>query len=92
MGVGGHYQRSTPALTQTPSSSFMLTVDRHGGHHQGHLGPAGFVVADGRQQQVVLRRHDPGASASRPDRGPDASSSILDLDVYAKLSKGLSYW
>lgn len=34
----------------------LLTVDGHGRHHKGHLGPAGFVVADGRQKQVVLRR------------------------------------
>lgn len=70
----------------------MLTVDRHGGHHQGHLGPAGFVVADGRKQQVILRRTRIylGALTSRPHQGPDASSSILDVDFDAKLSKGLS--
>lgn len=28
-------------------------INRHGRHHQRHFGPAGFVVADGRKQQVV---------------------------------------
>lgn len=55
-GVEGTLLKVSRVLKQTPYSSFMLTIDRHGGHHQGHLGPAGFVVADGRQQQVILRR------------------------------------
>lgn len=36
-----------------------LTVYRHGRHHQGHLGPAGFVVADGRKQEVILQEDTP---------------------------------
>lgn len=57
-----------------------LTVHRHGRHHQRHLGPAGFVVADGRQQQVILwggRRgqRSMGKAASRSANSSSTSES-----------------
>lgn len=38
------------------NSSTSLTVDGHGRHDQRHFGSCCFIVADGRQQQVILQK------------------------------------
>lgn len=57
------------SLSECPPSSLQdpspyregITIGSHGGHHQGHLGPRGLIVADGWEQQVVL-----GNTGARP--------------------------
>lgn len=77
-GGGGGVSEGGEARHAHPDAP-SLTVDRHGGHHQGHLGPAGLVVADGGQQQVVLGRHTCTCECvqARGARAPAGTPTLL---------------
>lgn len=67
----------TPHVGSMRTSPFLsfrerITIGSHGRHHQGHLGPRGLVVADGREQQVVLgnKGATPGGWRKRCGQAP----------------------